>query len=656
MTITRRDLLIGTAAIVTTASTGARAQPIQDVVIGVIYPFSGSSAQIGVDAKHAFNTAADIINNVYDLDLPLARSAGLPGLGGAKVRLVFADHQADPQKGRAEAERLITQEKVCAIIGTYQSAVAVTVSQICERYQIPFISADNSSPSLHRRGLKFYFRAAPHDEMFSTAMFDFFDALKKKGQKIETLALFHEDTIFGTDSSNAQLKLAADRGYKVVADIKYRANSPSLTAEVQQIKAANADVLMPSSYTTDGILLVKTMAELGYKPKAIVAQDAGFSEKALYDAVGDKLEGVISRGSFSLDLAAKRPMVGKINELFKARSGKDLNDDTSREFMGLLILADGIDRAKSTDGEKIREALAATDMPGERTIMPWKRVKFDEMGQNNDADPVLLQYVKGKFVTIFPAQAAIAEPIWPMNPSGAGRPWGGKPHVQPRRSCRALLSGLLTGLIYALIAVGLALIFGLMDVVNFAHGEFLMIAMYATFGSRWYWRSIRSSRPPSLRRSLCLRRAGLCGDHPLCDARQDECGHGADLLDVRPRHRDARPGAVLLHPGLPQHSALLAQRAHVFGRRCLSAGAAARRRAGVRRGLRRAVFLHQPHRLRPRARSDARGRRSGRAGRDQSEPESSCLAGASARRSSGSPAPSWRCSSTSIPMSARPSR
>src|SRR4029079_2930248 len=124
---------------------------------------------------------------------------------------------------------------------TYQSAVAVTVSQTAERYQIPFISADNSSPSLHRQGLKFYFRASAHDEMFSKAMFDFMDDLKKKGKKIETLSLFHEDTIFGTDSSNAQLKLAADRGYKVVADIKYRANSPSLSAEVQQLKAANAD-------------------------------------------------------------------------------------------------------------------------------------------------------------------------------------------------------------------------------------------------------------------------------------------------------------------------------------------------------------------------------------------------------------------------------
>src|ERR1700754_4059551 len=413
MTITRRNMLLGTAAAATFAPMAARAQT-SEVVIGVIYPLSGASAQIGVDAQKAFETAADIINKNYDFDLPLARGEGLPGLGGAKVRLVFADHQSDPQKGRAEAERLITQEKVSAVIGTYQSAVPVPVMQICERYQFPFLSADNSSPSLHRRGLKFYFRAAPHDEMFSTAMFDFFDAMKKKGTRIDTLSLFHEDTIFGTDSGNAQLKLAKERNYKVVADIKYRANSPSLSAEVQQLKAANADVLMPSSYTTDGILLVKTMSELGYKPSAIVAQDAGFSEQALYDAVGDKLEGVVSCGSFSLDLAQKRPMVGKINAMFKEKSGKDFNDYSSRQFMALIVMAEAINRAKSTDGEKIRAALAATDIPGEATIMPWKRVKFDDMGQNNDADPVLLQYLGGKFVTIFPPQAAVAEATWPM--------------------------------------------------------------------------------------------------------------------------------------------------------------------------------------------------------------------------------------------------
>jgi branched-chain amino acid transport system substrate-binding protein len=410
----RREVLLSGIAL-SLAGTRAFAQAGKEILIGCIWPLTGPTAQIGADARHALETAADIVNNSYDLALPTAKNAGLAGLGGAKIKLVFADHQGDPQKGRAEAERLITQDKVVAICGAFHSSVSATVSASCERYGIPYVAADSSSPSLHRRGLKFFFRPAAHDEMFSKAMFDFMDELKKKGKKIDTVGLFFEDTIFGTDSSNVQRKLAADRGYKVVADIKYRSSSPSLTAEVQQIKSANPDVLLPSSYTTDTILLMKTMDELGYKPANILAQAAGFSDKATFDAVGDKLNGMISRASFSLDLAAKRPSVGKVNDMFKARAGRDLNDNTSRQLTCVLVLADAIDRAKSTDGEKIRAALAATDTPGEQTIMPWKRVKFTAEGQNDDADPVLLQYLGGKFITVFPAQAAIAEAKWPMN-------------------------------------------------------------------------------------------------------------------------------------------------------------------------------------------------------------------------------------------------
>ena len=46
---------------------------------------------------------------------------------------------------------------------------------------------------------------------------------------------------------------------------------------------------------------------------------------------------------------------------------------------------------------------------------------------------------------------------------------------------QSLVSGLLLGLIYALVAVGLTIIFGVMDIVNFSHGEFLMFGMYSAF-------------------------------------------------------------------------------------------------------------------------------------------------------------------------------
>ena len=415
----RRHFLLGAAALPTLALPAlcrpalaqGGSQTTREITVGAIYPMSGASAQIGVDARQAMETAVAIVNEVHDLDLPLARGTGI---NGARLRLVVADHQSDPQKGRAEAERLITQEKVVALVGAFQSSVSVTASVTAERYGIPYLAADSSSPSLHKRNLKFFFRPAAHDEMFTAAMFDFLDERRKKGDRIETVALVHEDTIFGTDSSTVQRKLAEERGYKVVADVKYRANSPSMTSEVQQLKTADADVLMPSSYTTDAILLMRTMSELGYQPRNIIAQAAGFAEQALYDAAGDRANGVISRGAFSLDLAAKRPSVGAVNAIFKARSGKDLNDNTSRQFMGLLLMAEAVARANSTGGAAIRDALAATNIPGTQTIMPWKRVAYGSDGQNVDADPVLLQRLDNRFQTIFPAAAAVGAARWPM--------------------------------------------------------------------------------------------------------------------------------------------------------------------------------------------------------------------------------------------------
>src|SRR5260221_4365243 len=126
MTITRRNVLVGATATAALLPVAGRAQA-PEVVIGVTYPFSGASAQQGVDAQKAYETALEVINNKYDFDLPLANDEGLAGLGGAKIRLVYADHQGDPQKGRAEAERLITQGKASPIDGNLQKAGPVPV-------------------------------------------------------------------------------------------------------------------------------------------------------------------------------------------------------------------------------------------------------------------------------------------------------------------------------------------------------------------------------------------------------------------------------------------------------------------------------------------------------------------------------------------------
>ena len=396
------------------ALSAAPARAADDIVIGAIYPLTGNAAQIGADARAAIDTVLDIVNGTHaPVPMLMGKGGGLDKLGGAKIRVVFADHQNDPQKARAEAERLITQDKVVAIIGSYTSATAATISQVTERYEVPYISMDNSSPSLNKRGLKWFFRTSPHDEMFTEAMFAFFKEIgAKTGRPVKSVALFYEDSIFGSDSSAVQRKLAADAKITVAADIKYRANSPSLSAEAQRLKAANADVIMPSSYTSDAILLLRSMAEIGYKPGAIMAQAAGFQEQAFLTAAGQQAEGAFSRSSFAIDAVKSRPAIPAVNAAYKAKSGKDLNDNTSRQVVAVQILADAINRAGSAKPDDIRKALMATNVPGEQTIMPWKGVRFDETGQNIDATPVIQQISGGGYVTVFPAAVAAQEPVW----------------------------------------------------------------------------------------------------------------------------------------------------------------------------------------------------------------------------------------------------
>ena len=181
----------------------------KDVVIGVLYPMTGPSAQIGIDALNVIQVALDIINNDVNVNLPLGKGVGLPRLGNAKVRIVKVDHQGKPEIGLSEAERLITQEKVHALFGAYFSSVTNTASQVAERMGIPFVNADSSSPALTERGFKWFFRTSPHDEHFSVVMFDFMkDLEKKRNVQFKSVAILNEDTTFGTDSAKVQEALA----------------------------------------------------------------------------------------------------------------------------------------------------------------------------------------------------------------------------------------------------------------------------------------------------------------------------------------------------------------------------------------------------------------------------------------------------------------
>ena len=391
------------------------------IKIGAVYPLTGNIASTGLDCRRGVDLAVDIINGKYDLDLPLAKSEGLPNLGGAKLEIVYADTKGDPKNGMSEAERLIAQEKVVAMIGAYQSSVTKTASQATERLKIPYVCSDSSSPTLTERAYKYFFRVSPHDAIFAHDQLVFLKDLEKKtGKKIQTVALLYENTEFGSNAGKYLKKYAQEFGYKVVADVSYSANATDVTSEVGTLVKSKPDVLMHASYITDAILFTKTFKEMGFAPKGILTM-AGYIEPGYLPAVKADGNYIIIRSTFALDLAKKKPLVAKVNQLFKKKYGIDMSENAARSFMAPFVLADAINRAKTTESEAVVKALLATNITGKQVIYPWKGIKFDPAShQNIYAQGTLVQIQNQDYVTVWPFASAAKEVVWPF-PAWKGR-------------------------------------------------------------------------------------------------------------------------------------------------------------------------------------------------------------------------------------------
>ena len=413
----KMSVLARVASVVFSASLSMGVYAQQEIKIGVIYPLTGPGASVGAELRSALELAADLINNGSPgvNDLPFSGGKGLPNLKGSKIKLIFADHQANPQTGATEAERLITQEKVVALVGAYNSAVTATASQVAERAGIPFLNPESSSASLTARNFKWFFRTTPHDDLFVHNAFDFLKELEaKKGIKAGAIASLNENGLWGTETTKLQAKLAAEFKQNLVKQVVYPAKTTQLTSEVQTLKAANPNLVLQSSYTADAILSMKTYKELGFSPDMILANNAGFTDTDFIKTLGKDAEYVITREVWALDLATRNPLIKQINDLFNSRYKINFTGNSSRTFTGLMVIADAINRAGSTEPEAIRKALVATDIPGSKLIMPWKGVKFDATGQNTLGQGILVQIVDGKYNTVWPFNMAARDVIWPM--------------------------------------------------------------------------------------------------------------------------------------------------------------------------------------------------------------------------------------------------
>jgi branched-chain amino acid transport system substrate-binding protein len=405
----------------------------EEIKIGVLFPLTGGAAAAGRELRSGAELALEIANSAMpDIDMTMAKNAGIKSMGGSKITLIFKDHEGNPTLGADLAKKLILDDKVHGLMGAYHSAVTKTVSAVAEQYGIPLINDSSTSPELTKQGYKWFWRTTPHDVFFTKDLFEFLKGMtegKVKGvpavpkQDILNLASACEKTEWGAAVSELIEKFGKDYGFEVKKSILYAAKATDLSSEVRSLIAVKPDAMLFASYTSDAILMMKTLKDQKASPKLLWGQNAGFEVPEFVSTLGDAAVGSLTRTVFIPKIAQVKPVAAKINSMYKAKTGNDLSGASARSFTGLQAWVHVLEKAGSLKPADIQKAANAIEIPGAELVVPWQGIKFatsgDDIGQNTLGMGLIGQYQKtadGKIdlEIVYPFNVATANMLYPF--------------------------------------------------------------------------------------------------------------------------------------------------------------------------------------------------------------------------------------------------
>jgi branched-chain amino acid transport system substrate-binding protein len=388
----RRDFLKtagGAMAAGAVAAFPLRLRAAEPVNIGALYPVTGSLAQIGQGCVAAAKLAVEMVND----------AGGIKSLGGAKLNLIVSDVQSDTTVTRTETDRLISGNKLSAIHGCFASALTLIASEVAERAKVPLLTG-SSSDQLNK-GRTFTFTPFARASQFALAQLQM---SKLVGDKPKVAVIF-ENTAFGTSTSNGLRELAPGEGVEIVLFEPYSAGFTDAGPLINKVKSSGANALFSVSYLNDLILIVRTVKQVGLNV-AINGGSGGFVIPDFYKNVGKLAEGLQGVAHWNHDM---NDNAQKVNAEYKKRTGEFLFEYAGGLVAQTFMIADALERAASTDPQKVREALATLDVSsGYAAMCPGGKVKFGPDGKNIHAHPVGVQWQNGDLASVFPQADARA--------------------------------------------------------------------------------------------------------------------------------------------------------------------------------------------------------------------------------------------------------
>ena len=381
--------------------------------VGVVHPVTGPIAEPGQACRLGAQMAADAIN----------AAGGIKSLGGMKLELLVGDTQSKPDVGRTEAERVIGQGAQM-LMGSFDSGSTAAMVPVTQQRRIPFLvdiaAADPITANVAKavkegqQKVQYVYRNFPTGSSFGRKAVQYFgEIFHEAGVSPKRVVLMYCNDLFGQNNAKGfqAAHAAAKPSWDIVDVIPWPEPPQDLSTEVSRAKAAKPDIIAPITRPASAQLLLPEIRKQRLDILGIVGPGSpGLYEAGQLAALKEDLEYVMS----SLPWANfKNPRTQKVAEDYLKRSGgKTFDTNSGYSYDGMMLIADILERAKSTDPDTIVDAIKKTNYTN--GLMQYAGpVVFNEIGDNPNAVTTMVQILGQKPVAVWPREVALQKFVFP---------------------------------------------------------------------------------------------------------------------------------------------------------------------------------------------------------------------------------------------------
>jgi branched-chain amino acid transport system substrate-binding protein len=397
-------LAIGAVVLILPAASAAAAGNEGDtIVLGAAVSLTGKYAVNGKNTKDGYDLAVDRINEMGGVKV---------GGKNYKLKVLYYDDESTPARGAQLAERLISQDGVKFVLGAYSSGLTKAMAPVTEKYKVPHVEGNAAARELFTQGYRYLFA------VLSTADYYLRDAVvlaaqvaKEHGRDPASvkIAMAFENDPFSLDVREGVVEEAKKYGMKILVDDKLPPELNDMAATLTKVKAVKPDLLLVSGHEKGATLVVRQTAEMRVDVPMIASTHCDSAKIA--ESLAQQAEGVLCGSQWDRHLAYQDKWFGSADQYadrFEKRFAYPAPYQAAESTAVVLVFADAFERAGSLDPEKVRDAIASTDL-----MTMFAPIKFDSTGKNVAKQMVLYQVLNGTYQVVSPAKWAQTKLVWP---------------------------------------------------------------------------------------------------------------------------------------------------------------------------------------------------------------------------------------------------